>query len=200
MKQSRRGLGGRLPLLAPTNLGPEQRRLYDSAMAVEYPWSVNNGFQLTTEDGRFIGPYNAFLRRPEVAEKFREFADAASRTSSLSPQLREVVILAVGSVWDSEYEIYAHRIIARNVGIPDGDADALSTGRSPELSGPDAELVFALVRELTAEHCVEEVRYEQALTNFGEQALFDIVALAGQYMVVCSFLNFFEVPAPEENG
>ena len=189
-------LGGRLPLLDPATLDPAQRRLDDVSMAVEHPWSVDSGFRLVTDEGRFIGPYDAFLRRPEVAERFRAFTSAASRHSSLSPRLREVVILAVGSVWGSAYEVYAHRLIAIATGIAERDADALAEGVAPERLGPDAVLVHALVRQLTAEHRVDGALYEQALAVFGEAGIVDIVSLAGQYLVVCGFLAVFDVPAP----
>lgn len=195
---SEHGLGGRLPLLAAAGLDPAQRRFHASAMAVEYPWSVENGFRLTTDDGRFIGPYNAFLRGPEVADGFREFSNAAARSTTLSPQLREVVILAVGSVWASSYETYAHRIIARAVGISDDDAKAIVAGRVPEHLGPDARLLTVLVQQLAGEHAVERAVYDEALTAFGERGLVDIAALVGQYMVVCGFLALFDVPAPTD--
>lgn len=190
-------LGGRLPLVDATALSPAQRRFYDAAMAEQYPWSLDAGFQFVTDDQRLIGPYNAFLRRPEIAEKFQELAKAESRHTSLSPQLREVVILAVGSAWGSDYEVYAHRILAQAAGISAGDADALATGRSPEQLGREAGLVFALVRQLTLEHHIEQTLYDEALSTFGEQGLFDIAALMGVYLTVSSVLNLFAVPAPE---
>jgi 4-carboxymuconolactone decarboxylase len=190
-------LGGRLPLVDPAALSPAQQRFYDAAMAEQYPWSVDVGFQFVTEDHRLLGPYNAFLRRPEIAEKFQEFATAASQQTSLSPQLREVVILAVGSAWASDYEVYAHRMVALAAGISSSDADALAAGRCPQQLGHDAELAFALVHQLTVEHHVEETLYDQALATFGEQGLFDIVALMGVYLTVCSVLNLFAVPAPQ---
>ncbi|EXG82353.1 carboxymuconolactone decarboxylase family protein [Cryptosporangium arvum] len=191
------GLGGRLPLVDPAALTPAQQPFYDAAMEEQYPWSQRAGFQFVTEDRRLIGPYNAFLRRPEVSEKFQEFAKAASRHSSLSPQLCEVVILAVGSAWGSDYEVYAHRILAQVAGVTADDAAAMAAGRSPGKLGREAELVFALVRQLTVEHHVDRTLYDEARSVFGEQGLVDIAALTGVYLTVSSVLNLFAVPAPE---
>lgn len=190
-------LSGRLPLVDTAALSPAQQRFYDAAMAEQYPWSLKAGFQFVTDDQRLIGPYNAFLRRPEIAEKFQELAKAESQHTSLSPQLREVVILAVGSAWGSDYEVYAHRILAQAAGISTGDADALAAGRSPEQLGREAELVFALARQLTVEHHIEQALYDEALSTFGEEGLFDIAVLIGVYLTVSSVLNLFAVPAPE---
>jgi 4-carboxymuconolactone decarboxylase len=198
MTGERRDLGGRLPLLGPETMTPEQRRFYDAAMAEQYPWSVATGFQFITDDERLIGPFNAFLRRPEISEKFGELSRAVVQSSSLSPQLREVVVLAVGSAWGSDYEVYAHRIIAEGVGISPGDAEALAAGRPPEQMGHEAGLVFALVRALTVEHRVEPEFYAEVLSTFGELGLFDIWALVAVYLGVSSVLNLFAVPAPAQ--
>jgi 4-carboxymuconolactone decarboxylase len=197
MASTSHGLGGRLPLVDATALSPAQQRFHDAAMAEQYPWSLDAGFQFVTDDQRLIGPYNAFLRRPEIAEKFQELAKAESRHTSLSPQLREVVILAVGSAWGSDYEVYAHRTLAQAAGISAVDADALAAGRAPEQLGREAELVFALVRRLTVEHRIGQTLYDEALSTFGEQGLVDIAALMGVYLTVSSVLNLFAVPAPE---
>lgn len=189
-------LGGRLHLLDPASLTDIQRQFYDAAMSAEYPWSLSVGFQFVTQDKRLIGPYNAFLRRPQIAEKFQEFAKAASQYSSLSPQLREVAILAVGSAWNSKYEVYAHRIVAEAAGIPAADAAALATGQSPTQLGRDGQVVFALARQLTIDHHVDQDLYDEAGTLFGEEGVFDIVAVMGAYLVVSSVLNVFDVPAP----
>jgi 4-carboxymuconolactone decarboxylase len=189
-------LGGRLVLLDPATMTAEQRRFYDAAMAEQYPWSVAAGFQFITGDERLIGPFNAFLRRPEIAEKFGDLSRAVVQSSSLSPQLREVVVLAVGAAWGSDYEVYAHRIIAEGAGISAEDAGALAAGRAPEQMGHEAGLVFALVRALTVEHRVEPGLYEEVLATFGELGLVDIWALMAVYLGVSSVLNLFAVPAP----
>jgi 4-carboxymuconolactone decarboxylase len=189
-------LGGRLPLQDPATMGPGQRRFYDVAMAEQHPWSVEAGFQFVTDDERLIGPFNAFLRRPDVSARFGEFSRSAVQSSSVSPKLREVVVLAVGSVWGADYELYAHRILAEGVGISADDAGALASGRCPAGLGDEEELAFELVRALVGTHRVEPALYADALAAFGELGLFDIWALTAVYLGVSSVLNLFAVPAP----
>jgi 4-carboxymuconolactone decarboxylase len=91
----------------------------------------------------------------------------------------------------------AHRILAQVAGVTADDAAAMAVGRSPEKLGREAELVFALVRQLTVEHHVDRALYDEARSVFGEQGLVDIAALTGVYLTVSSVLNLFAVPAPE---
>jgi hypothetical protein len=102
MTDEKHALGGRLPLLDPATMPPEQRRFYDVAMAEQHPWSVDAGFQLVTDDERLIGPFDAFLRRPEISERFGDFSESVVQGSSLSPRLREVVVLAVEVITHDE--------------------------------------------------------------------------------------------------
>lgn len=71
-------LGGRLPLADPTTLTGAQQELVEVVKATWAPWANEAGFQVTTADGRLIGPFNALLLRPEVAAKFWEFSAAVA--------------------------------------------------------------------------------------------------------------------------
>lgn len=121
-------LGGRLPLVDPVELTPEQQDLAASVSATQLPWAVDAGFEITSPDGRFIGPFNAFLHHPEIASRFLAFSAAESRYTTLGERIREIVILAVGGVWAAEYELYAHSLLAANAGIDRAAIQALAHG------------------------------------------------------------------------
>jgi hypothetical protein len=52
------------------------------------------------------------------------------------------------------------------------------------------------VRQLTAEHHVDEPLYRDAEAAFTREGIVAMTILAGCYQVVCSLLNAFEIPAP----
>src|SRR5580700_9358757 len=79
MNESARPLGGRLPLAGPATLTPAQRELYDQLIGSWVVFTDKLGIRSTTEDGRLIGPFNAFLLHPEVTAKLLEFQ--ATRTN-----------------------------------------------------------------------------------------------------------------------
>src|SRR4051794_4847028 len=104
MNDSARPLGGGLPLPDPATLTPAQRELYDQLIASWVVFTDKLGIQSTTEDGRLIGPFNALLLHPEVTAKLLEFQVAESTNTSLSPSMREVVIIVLGYVYRADYE------------------------------------------------------------------------------------------------
>ena len=190
-------LGGRLPLADPATLSGAQRDLYDNLKSTWVAYAQKIGVKSVTEDGRLIGPFNAFLLHPEVTVKLNEFQAAESKHTTLAPRVREVIIIAVGAVWQAEYELYAQRSVARTTGLTDEAVATLASGGVPSDLSDDEQLAAHLAFELMRSHRVDDGLYHKAEKAFGKTGLFDILAVIGEYQVVCSMLAFFEVPAPE---
>ncbi len=191
-------LGGRLPLVDPATMTDSQRALYDMLMSTWVKFANTLGVRATTEDGRLIGPFNAFLLHPEVALKLQDFQTAEASHTTLPPRVREVVIVAVGAVWGAGYELYAQFGVGHKVGLSDDALAAPATGGiSDELS--DHEKIAArLARDLSIHHRVDDALYRAAEKAFGRTGLFDIVLVMGLYQTVCTALTLFEVPAPKK--
>ena len=111
-------LGGRLPLADPATLTGEQRTLFDRMMARIVPWAEEAGFASTAADGRLIGPFNPALLNPAVTASMLDLSVAERTHTSLTDRIREVVILAVGAVWQADYEVYAHVTLPAAPGCP----------------------------------------------------------------------------------
>lgn len=96
------------------------------------------GFAAKDSDGRFIGIFNPLPQSPVIAGSFLRFQAVEEESTSLTPQVRQVVILAVGAVWRSAYELHAHSAVARSAGLPDQVVRALAAGQMPgELSAAE---------------------------------------------------------------
>jgi 4-carboxymuconolactone decarboxylase len=191
-------LGGRLALADPTDLVGAQRELFDKMTSTVVPWADDTGFHSTTDDGRFIGPFNPALINPAMTSAAAKLMLAERDDTSLSARVREVVILAVGAVWQSDYELYAHSAAARKVGISDDAVRVLVSGAIPDDLSKDEKIAAELTRQLSTTHRVDETLYRQAEHCFGTKGLTDIAILIGIYHTVCTTLNLFEIPAPHE--
>ena len=189
-------LGGRLPLLDPATLSEAQKNVYDRANLTMVPWAEAAHFQSKTKDGRMIRPFNPVLFAPEMASCFADLQAAEARYTPLSERVRQVVILAVGAVWTADYELYAHSAVARKAGLSEAAIRSLASGGHPEDLSDEERVAQRFVRQLTAEHHVDEPLYRAAEAMFGREGLVAMTFLAGCYQVVCSLLNAFEIPAP----
>jgi 4-carboxymuconolactone decarboxylase len=146
--------------------------------------------------GKLIGPFNPVLWSPNISASFLGLQRNEEAHTSLSERLRQVVILSVGSVWNAPYELYAHQAVARKAGLSEKTIESLTAGEACEELSKEEQLGQQFTLQLTANHRVDDELFAAALSAFGEKGLVDMITLAGCYMLVCSLLNAFEIPAP----
>jgi 4-carboxymuconolactone decarboxylase len=189
-------LGGRLPLLTEGELSDKQKQIYQRMLTHQIPWSNSHNIEGMTDDGRLIGPYNPLLYSPGVGTGFLDFEGAEDQSTSLDERVRPVVILSVGSVWQPDYEIYAHTAVAYQAGLPDEAIRALRNGEPASELSEKEKLAQSYTLELTSKHSVDATRYEKTECAFGRQGVVDITLLIGRYLAISALLNGFNIPRP----
>ena len=190
----------RLPLLDPASLNPDQHELYERLAAGMVPWAKQSGFEAQSPDGKLLGPFNAMLYSPEMGAAQLNTVTTERDATTLDARVREVVILTVGAVCKSDYELYAHRAVAAKAGLAAEDIKLLATGA--ELTAttqlrPTEQAAYRFVRAITKDHRVPGDIFADAQKLFGHKGLVDMLHLAGLYMAISAVLNVFEVPVPE---
>jgi 4-carboxymuconolactone decarboxylase len=188
-------LGGRLPLLWPASLDYAQHALYTRLQATRIRTVQDGGYTAMLPDGRLIGPFNAMLRTPQIAGPLLDWAQAIA-SAGLPADVREVVILTAGGLWQSEYVLYAHTAAAARAGVPGAAIDALHRGGTPEGLRPEADTAYRLARAVIHDREVPDGLYDEAMTILGLQAMITVLNLAGQYLTTSAVLACFQVPAP----
>jgi 4-carboxymuconolactone decarboxylase len=196
MAENEVALGGRLPLFDRDAISAEQKQLFDWLTANVVPWTESPGFLARTESGQFIGPFNPALLTPSISQSFFDFQVAEQKHTSLDDRCREVVILTVGAVWQAPYELYAHSVVGRYVGLSDDAVRVLAVGALPEDLRVEEAVAHQVARSLSVEHRLDDALYRKAMSHFGPDGLMDIIVLCGIYHTVCGILNGFAIPAP----
>lgn len=189
--------GGRIPLLKPDLLDEDQQRLYDSLSSTAVPWAQASGFVAKLEDGSLIGPFYVALQSPTIGAAFERLQSVEAENTTLSERVRQVVILTVGAVWQSDYERYAHKAVARKTGLAEEIVAALANADEAPGFMDEEILAQRFTRQLILNHHVDQDLFNQAKVFFGVRGIVDLLFLAGCYQTVCSLLNAFEVPAPD---
>jgi 4-carboxymuconolactone decarboxylase len=189
-------LGGNLPLLKPEALSTQQKGLYDRIVATWGAYGKSAHFEVETDDGRLIGPFNPMLYSPAISSRLLELMDTEGNDTSLSARVREVTILAVGAVWGSEYELYAHKAAARKAGFSENEIATLAGGELPDGLSGEEQIAHRYARQLSEDHQVDANLYRSAVDALGDQGVVDLTYLIGTYHITCSLLNSFSIPAP----
>lgn len=191
-------LGGRLPLAERSSLTPAQRELFDRYSSEVVPWAQRAGFMIQSREGALIGPLNPSLESPEISASFWDYQVAEERHTTLSDRERQVVVLAVGAIWQSHYELYAHSAAARAVGLTSRQVDTLISGGMPDHLSTREQCAHRLTCEVVTRRRIEQPLYDEAVELFGTSGITDMLYLVGAYQTVCGLLNAFAVPVPDE--
>jgi 4-carboxymuconolactone decarboxylase len=190
-------LGGRLELRDPAALEGTAREFYEGLQDGPLRRGKEFGYKAELADGRLIGPFNPMLLTPETSLGMLEWGEAEVRTSSLDERMRQVVTLAVGSVWESPYELYAHSTAARSAGFSAEAVERLAAGEGSEEMSEEEAAAYEFVRRLSAERRIDDDFYLATKEKLGEKVLAEIVMLGARYLVTCFILNAYDVPVPD---
>jgi 4-carboxymuconolactone decarboxylase len=143
------------------------------------------------------GPFNVFLRSPEVGNLAQRVGEYVRFRSSLPPRLKELAILMTARWWCSQYEWHAHRPLALAAGLGEDVVDALQAGRRPATLLPDEVVIYDFSTELRDTRRVSEATFTAAVKLLGERGVMDLIATMGYYDLVSMALNVDEYPLPE---
>jgi 4-carboxymuconolactone decarboxylase len=146
---------------------------------------------------KMSGPFNAWLRNPELADRLQKVGEYVRFKTSLDKRLNEMAILMTAQYWSASYEWYAHAPLAAKAGLSPDVIKAIGEGKKPDSMKDDEAIVWEFSTQLRRDHGVDDAIYAKALEKFGENGIMDLVAVNGYYDVVSMTLNVAHVAAPE---
>ena len=176
--------GERFPQLPLDSMTPAQRTAAEAIMA--------------GPRGSLRGPFNAWLRSPELADRLQKVGEYVRFKTSLDKRLNEMAILMTAQYWGSQYEWYAHAPLAAKAGLDPQIIAALGAGKKPDAMKDDEAIVWEFTTQLRRDHGVDDAIYAKAIDKFGENGVMDLVGVNGYYDVVSMTLNVAQVSPPKE--
>jgi len=176
--------GDRFKPLAYEQLTPQQKTMIDHLLAGD-------------RGGSTEGPFNVFLRSPEMGDAAQQLGAQIRFHSSLPRRLNEMAILITGRHWGAQYEWYAHHRNAVQAGLSEAIIEAIGNGKRPANLQPDEETVYNFCHEMLTNRQVSDATYQAAVSKFGERGAVDLVGVMGYYTLVSMALNLDRYPLPE---
>jgi 4-carboxymuconolactone decarboxylase len=183
----------RFKQIPPENLTPEQRVLADGVRSGPRAAIKNTS---ATTPGPLGGPFNVWLRTPDIGNIIQQLGAAIRFRSSLPAKLNELAICITARKWSAQYEWHAHRKLAVDAGLDPAIADDIAQGRKPARMAEDEQLVYDVSTELHQTGGLSDATYKRALDRFGEQGIVDLIAVNGYYTLVSFTLNVDRTPLP----
>jgi 4-carboxymuconolactone decarboxylase len=174
--------GERMPEMTLDKMTPAQRSVAEAIMS--------------GPRGGMRGPFNSWLRSPELADRLQKVGEYIRFNTSLDKRLNEMAICMTAHYWGSQYEWYAHAPLALKAGLDPAVLKAIGEGKKPDNMKEDEEIVWEFTTQLRRDHAVDDAIYGRALEKFGEKGIVDLIAVNGYYDVVSMTLNVARVAPP----
>jgi 4-carboxymuconolactone decarboxylase len=136
--------------------------------------------------------YRILLNSPAVCAGWEQLLTAIRQKTSLSPRLRELVILRIAVLNRAEYEFTAHAPIALKAGMTEAELDALQMGDASLLTDLD-RLVLDYTDAMTTDIQVPDALFARVKAAFDPEGLVDLTATIAAYNMVSRFLAALDV-------
>jgi alkylhydroperoxidase family enzyme len=113
--------------------------------------------------------------------------------------MREIAILRVGHLCNSEYEVVNHERVARLIGFSEERIAALVPGREKGVFTPEERAVLAFVDEVVKDGGASRESFDALAEYLSTAELIELTVVIGVYTMVSQICATFEIE-PEETA
>jgi uncharacterized peroxidase-related enzyme len=172
----------RVQLLDVDQMSPDLRETFRKTEA--------NGFEV-------LNLYRALAHSPDLCRQFMRLGNRILFRSKLDPKLRELAILRVARLTKAGYERVQHEAIARRLGMPDAQIEAVKRWQGSRHFDPREQAVLHYTDELTEKVRAKNSVYKKLRAFMDEQEIVELTLTIGFYGMVARFLEGLEVDLDE---
>jgi alkylhydroperoxidase family enzyme len=166
-------MAARVPYLNREDLLEADREIFDN---------------LTAERGSVGNIFRALAHTPNLLRRFLQLGAELRHKTALDPKLRELAICTVGMVTDAQYEFVHHWNLARSVGVPREQLEALGDWeKSPKFSDHERAVIRYAV-EATGNVRVADATWNALKTFLDTRRLMELVQNVAFYNMVVRVL------------
>ena len=148
------------------------------------------------------GPFNIYLRSPEMADLSRPLSDYLRFKAPTPRKLKEIAIMLTARYWGGQYVWYSHRQQALDAGLSPAFIAALAAGERPASMSADEATTYDFVTQLLTTRQTSDTNFQAMAALVGERGIVELVALMGQYtgLTLLFVVDRYPVPAgaPDE--
>jgi len=143
--------------------------------------------------------FRMLAHAPELLPGIMELTGAILYRAKLAPGLRELVILRVGHLCGSTYEVLQHEKIAQAVGLAAGKIEATARNADDTLYDARELLVLRVAEQAVRNIRVDDDLFAAAVAEFGHEQVIELLITIGTYVMLAQVLENAAVE-PETGG
>ena len=145
------------------------------------------------KSGRVINLWKVMGHCPYIGLNFQRLGNSILKGEGLPPKLRELAILRVGSLAQSEYEFKQHTAIALQCGVSQKQIDEIMDWAASEQFDERERAVLAYTDAVARDIRVRDEIFARLRTFLNEEEIIELTAAIGYYGMVCRILVALEV-------
>ena len=130
---------------------------------------------------------------PEVLKGVGALSAALLRDGALDAVLRELIIVRVGYLAGSAYEVVQHRSLAQRLGVSPAKLDALACVTPAGLEAHEVAAI-AFVDELIARNRTSDTVLNEVRRHFSDGQVLEIIFVTGNWWTLARMLETAGVP------
>ena len=131
-----------------------------------------------------------FAWHPDLASAFYTFNNHVFH-GTLTERDRELATIRITWLRRAEYEWVQHVRMARRIGLPEEEIDAIMAGPDSPVWGPRDAALLRTVDEIAADRYVSDETWKQLSEHLDRKQLMDLVFTAGCYdLLAMAFKTF----------
>ena len=181
--------------------GQERVRLKEPRIKplAEPEWTEEQRKILTPlkRDGRTLNIFGTIGRHPKMLQGWLPFISYVLRDSTLPPRDREILILRIGWLCQSEYEFGQHTLMGKAAGLSSEEISRIPEGPNASGWNPFEATLLRAADELHSDAFITEATWNALAKRYDEKQLMDLIMTVGQYNMVSMVLNTLGVQLDE---
>ena len=149
--------------------------------------------KILQERGNISPLYQILLNAPEIAQGWEALLTAIRNRNSLSPAIREMIILRVAVLNRANYEFDAHAPHAIKAGMSQEKIESLKDSTISDVFDEKEYLILKLTDVMTQDIQVPDTVFDQVRPYFNDQEILELVATISAYNMVSRLLNALHI-------
>ncbi|MFX1407140.1 MAG: carboxymuconolactone decarboxylase family protein [Promethearchaeota archaeon] len=165
----------------------------------EWHKSINKEYSVLNQifDGKIINVHKTIARYPKLMKNWYPFFAHIVAGSRLPKRDREIIILRIGWLCQSEYEWAQHAISAESAGFTEEEIQRITKGPNAEGWNEFEKTLIRAVDELHTNAFISDVTWKKLSEKYDDKKLMDLIFTVGEYNLVSMFLNSVGVQIEE---
>ncbi len=149
--------------------------------------------------GRILNLWKVMGHCPYIGLNFQRLGNSLLTGEELSHKLREIAVLRVAYLTQSEYEFRQHTPIALKCGVSQKQIDDISDWAASEQFGEQERAILAYTDEVTQHISVKDETFDRLRSFLSDHAIVELTTAIGYWGMVSRILVALQIdlePSP----